>query len=70
MTNIWKILTCVLAGFLVGAFVMIQGANFGIVAGVFVAEAVFCFGCIIFATRFMPELLSRHLDWQLRRRGR
>ena len=70
MINTRTMLVGVLAGILVGAYAISVGLDFGVAVGLFVAEVIFCYGGIVFATRFMPELISRHLDWQLKRRGR
>lgn len=58
------------AGLLVAAYSVGVGLSMTVAVMMFIGEMFFCFAGIMFASHVMPELLSRHLDWQLRRKTR
>lgn len=70
MQNRYILLVSMLGGLFVAAFGLSVGLSLGAMAVVFVVETIFVFGCIIFGLRIFPELLSRHLERQLKRRSK
>ena len=70
MKTLRILLIVVLAGLLVAAYSMSIGLSFQVTVALFFGEVVLCFGGIFFAIYVMPELLSRHIEWQLKRQGR